>query len=80
MITILNKDTIPNSFEIPRKLLREDFSVFGIKENKLIKVFPKIEKINESSVIISTLDTNTVLLAEPFVGAYEGMNVQTVEK
>lgn len=72
----INAKLVPNSIEINRKLLNEDESIYIVQNNKLEKIFPKIEKINESTVILSDIKAGTTVLSEPFTGMYNGLPVQ----
>jgi len=66
---------VPESVSIPRKILNADGSIYVIVNNTLKKKFPKVEKINESSVLLTGIEQEDQILSENFIGAYEGLKV-----
>jgi len=70
-----------NSYEMPRKLLVNNESVYTVKEDSildLVKVNPVYFK--DKSVVIKGLNDGTVVLAKSVPGAYPGMAVKIINE
>lgn len=76
----LDARAIDNAYEISRKLLGGDQSVFMVKDSVLQKVFVEPAYYKESSVIVKNLPDDATILSNPVPGAYPGMKVEVLEK
>ena len=72
----LDAREINNAFEINRKILNDDNSVFIVQDSVLAKVFVEPLYYKESSVIVGNLPDESTILANPVPGAYNGMKVE----
>lgn len=71
----IESKTINNSIVLPRKILNKDGSIYLVEKDKLIKKQPKIEKVNESTILITGIVEGEKIISDNFVGAYEGLEV-----
>jgi len=76
----LNAKQEENTFEIPRKLLAENNSVYILDRDRL--VLKEIEPVHftEKTAVIRGLNDGTEILIRTLPGAYDGMEVKRFEK
>jgi len=76
----LNAKQEENTFEIPRKLLAENNSVYILDGDRL--VLKEIEPVHftEKTAVIRGLNDGTEILIRTLPGAYDGMEVKRFEK
>ena len=70
---------IKNVVEIPLNLLDSEGEIFGVRSDKLQKINTNQEFLSIKTLIVSGIPDGTVILSEPVVGAYEGMEVSGTE-
>ena len=68
--------SIARGFEIPRKLLNNNESVFTIVGDQLKSTDVDIAFFNETNAVITNLPDSTVLLRNALPAAYEGMLIE----
>ncbi len=71
----ISAGAIPQSIELPRKLINSDNSIYVVQDSKLAKTYPTIVKLTSSKAIITGVKEGELLLTQNFVGAYEGLEV-----
>lgn len=76
----LDAKPIDQAYEISRKLLGGDNSVFIVKDSILQKIYVEPAYFKESSVIVKNIPDNATILSNPVPGAYPGMKVEVLEK
>lgn len=64
---------------LPRTLLLEDNMVYVLQNNKLHRTAVTVMKIDGNNMYIRGLEEGTQVLAQPVLGAYEGMPVQIID-
>lgn len=76
----LDAKSISNAFEISRKLLAGDNSIFIVKDSILQKIYVEPAYYKESSVVVKNIPDNANILSNPIPGAYPGMKVEVLSK
>jgi multidrug efflux pump subunit AcrA (membrane-fusion protein) len=74
----LNARSIPDAYELDRKLLGGDNTVFMVRDSILEKIPVEPVYYNESTVIIQNLPDGASILANPVPSAYPGMKVDVL--
>lgn len=69
-----------NAYQIPRKLLVDNQSVFIVEENALKLIAVDIVHFDESTAILKGLPDGTLLVTKNIPGAYQGMIVNPIEE
>ena len=75
----ISASEIKNVVEIPLNLLDSEGEIFGVRSDKLQKINTNQEFLSIKTLIVSGIPDGTVILSEPVVGAYEGMEVSGTE-
>jgi len=68
-----------NVVEIPLNLVDSDDAVYTVSEGKLKKVQLTPEFLSINTLVASGIPNGTVILSEPIVGSYDGMEVAASE-
>lgn len=76
----LNARSIENAFELDRKLLASDNSVFIVQDSILKKVTVDPVYYKQSTVVVQNLPEDASILANPVPSAYPGMKVEVLTK
>ena len=76
----LNAKNEPNAIEINRSLLLDENKIFIVRDNVLdvIKVTPTY--FSETKVVLKNIPDKTIILSNPFPGAYVGMLVKPLQR
>jgi multidrug efflux pump subunit AcrA (membrane-fusion protein) len=74
----LDAKSIENAFEIERKLLGSDNSVFMVSDSVLQKVFVEPVYFKHSTVIVKNLPDQAEILSNAVPSAYPGMKVEVL--
>ncbi|MEO1435246.1 MAG: hypothetical protein AAFV80_06885, partial [Bacteroidota bacterium] len=72
----IRSKALENVFELPRKLVQDDNSIYTIEDTVLGTLPLDIVRVNEETVIVSNLPEGKLLLKSPFTGAFPGFKVQ----
>jgi len=75
----LDAKEIENAYEISRKLLGGDNSVFYVQDSVLKRTYVEAVHFNQSTVIVKNLPDGIKILANALPGAYPGMKVEVLE-
>lgn len=76
----LEGNSVDEGFEVSRKLLVNNESIYIIEDNQL-KLFPvEVAFFKQRTAIITNLPEGTLLLKNPIPGAYQGMLVETIHQ
>jgi hypothetical protein len=75
----ISASEIKNVVEIPLNLFDSEGDIFGVRSDKLQKIKTNQEFLSIKTLIVSGIPDGTVILSEPVVGAYEGMEVSGTE-
>ena len=70
----------PNAIEINRSLLLDENKIFIVRDNVLdvIEVTPTY--FSETKVVLKNIPDNTIILSNPFPGAFVGMSVKPLQR
>ena len=76
----LNAKNESNAIEINRSLLLDENKIFIVRDNVLdvIEVTPTY--FSETKVVLKNIPDNTIILSNPFPGAYVGMLVKPLQR
>ena len=76
----LNAKNEPNAIEINRSLLLDENKIFIVRDNVLdvIKVTPTY--FSETKVVLKNIPDKTIILSNPFPGAYVGLLVKPLQR
>jgi len=75
---IFNGTPEKNSFELSRKLLIENKSIYIVRGDSLALVPVNISFFKEKTAVVSNLQDGDVILRNPFPGAYDGMLIEVI--
>jgi hypothetical protein len=75
----INTKTIDNVVKIPRNLLIDNKAIYVIENNKLQLQEVNVIKTAVNDMYIRGISDGTPILAQPILGAFEGMKVDIVE-
>jgi multidrug efflux pump subunit AcrA (membrane-fusion protein) len=70
----------PNAIEVNRSLLLDENKIFIVRDNVLdvIEVTPTY--FSETKVVLKNIPDNTIILSNPFPGAFVGMSVKPLQR
>ena len=70
----------PNAIEVNRSLLLDENKIFIVRDNVLdvIEVTPTY--FSETKVVLKNIPDNTIILSNPFPGAFVGMSVNPLQR
>ena len=71
----ISASEIKNVVEIPLNLFDSEGDIFEVTSGKLLKINPNQEFLSIKSLVVSGIPDGTVILREPVMGAYVGMEV-----
>jgi multidrug efflux pump subunit AcrA (membrane-fusion protein) len=76
----LNAKNEPNAIEINRSLLLDENKIFIVRDNVLdvIEVTPTY--FSETKVVLKNIPDKTIILSNPFPGAFVGMSVKPLQR
>jgi membrane fusion protein (multidrug efflux system) len=74
----LDAKKIDDSFQINRKLLNNENSIFVVKDSVLVSILVEPVYFNDGSVIVKNIPNGSHILANPVPGAYPGMKVDVL--
>ena len=76
----LNAKNEPNAIEVNRSLLLDENKIFIVRDNVLdvIEVTPTY--FSETKVVLKNIPEQTIILSNPFPGAYVGMLVKPLQR
>ncbi|HHZ82070.1 MAG TPA: HlyD family efflux transporter periplasmic adaptor subunit [Flavobacteriales bacterium] len=74
---VIRSSVIANSIELSLNLVDSDNKVFIVKDDLLKKVEIEVVFKSFKSIVVLGLEDGTIILAEPVIGAYEGMAVKS---
>jgi multidrug efflux pump subunit AcrA (membrane-fusion protein) len=77
---ILDARAIEKSYEIKRKLLNSDNSIFIVKDSMLSSILVEPVYFNDGSVIVKNIPEGSLILSNPVPGAYPGMEVEVFQQ
>jgi len=72
-------EKIENAIAVPRKLLNDDRELYVIEKGKLVAKSIELVKFDGNNAVIRGIADNTKVLAQPILGAYNGMAVKVIE-
>lgn len=75
----INAQAMGDVMALPRTLLLEDNTVYVLQDNKLQRTAVTVMKIDGNNMYVRGLEEGTQVLAQPVLGAYEGMPVQIID-
>ncbi|HKK76436.1 MAG TPA: HlyD family efflux transporter periplasmic adaptor subunit [Saprospiraceae bacterium] len=75
----VNASAVEEAIRIPKELLVNQKEVYTVADQKLHLQLVDVVKITETEAIVKGLADGTQLLAEPIVGAFDGMEVRLSE-
>jgi len=75
----INTKTIDNVVKIPRNLLVDNKAIYVIENNKLQLQEVNVIKTAVNDMYIRGISDGTPILAQPILGAFEGMKVDIIE-
>jgi len=76
----LEAKEVADTYEIDRKLLLENQTVYVIENGELMNADVSPVFFKENSVVVKGLIDGTQILAKPIPGAYAGMKVKVIER
>ena len=76
----INAKTEPNAIEINRSLLLDENKIFIVRDNVLdiMEVTPTY--FSETKVVLKNIPDKTIILSNPFPGAFVGMSVKPLQR
>ena len=74
----IRTEAIEDVMQLPRKLLVDNRAVYSIIENQLKLIPIEVIKIDGNNMFVRGLENQTNVLAQPVLGAYEGMPVEII--
>lgn len=74
---VIRSSVIANSIELSLNLVDSDNKVFIVKDDLLKKVEIEVVFKSFKSIVVLGLEDGTIILADPVIGAYEGMAVKS---
>ena len=76
----INAKNEPNAIEVNRSLLLDENKIFIVRDNVLdvIEVTPTY--FSETKVVLKNIPDNTIILSNPFPGAFVGMSVKPLQR
>jgi hypothetical protein len=64
---------------LPRTLLVDNNNIYSVVGNKLALTAVEVVKLDGNDMYVKGLEVGTTVLAQPLLGAYDGMPVQLVQ-
>ena len=75
----ITTEALAGVVELPRKLLINNTSLYTIKSGKLALQNIDVIKVNNNYMYVQKLEAGVEVLADPLIGAYEGMPVEIIK-
>lgn len=74
----INAGKINNSFELTRRALQKDQSIYIVKDSSLLNIAPAIEHISDNNVILSNLNEGDIIVIEPITNIKENQKIGVI--